>query len=176
MREARETGAGTPDVGGRPNPAEPALLTSPVARALPRPLGVAAGAAMLMHGDTGVLALVGFGLLLSSVPRHPAAWWRYVRTGLVAQPSTDWKYLQEGTWRVDVVAAEEATFEVVRAVREVTGLGVNAAVELVEQGGRVADGLSAGSAARVCARLERAGATVTPVSTAGSFDRGEPHP
>jgi hypothetical protein len=174
MLDTPKTSPDNPGRDARPNVPEPALLPNPVTRALPRTLGVAGGLAMAMAWDTGVLSYLGFGLLLLSVPHHPVAWWRYVRTGLVPQPPTDAKYLQRGTWRVDVVTRQEATLETVKAIREVTGLGVDAARALIEQAGPVADGLSADSAAWVRAQLEQSGITVTAADTAGRSPSAQP--
>jgi ribosomal protein L7/L12 len=111
--------------------------------------------------DVGVWFYLGIAVFVVSLPlAKPVAWWRYVRTG--HEPSGDQDYAEVGDFHVILRASGTRSFEVVKAVREVSGAGIVEAKSKVDIAPTIiAVGLSEASATRVRARLERAGATAT---------------
>ena len=67
---------------------------------------------------------------------------------------------EQTEFNVVLVDAGAAKVSVIKAVREITGLGLKEAKDLVEAGGKIKEGVSKAEADEVKAKLEAAGATV----------------
>jgi len=134
-----------------------------LARAAPRIAGLVVGLVLIRRADdVGVLFLLGITIFVLSLPLgNPAAWWRYVRAGQVRRDEPEY---EQGDFRVVLRAAGSRSLDVVKAVREVTGVGAGEAKTKVDIAPTtIAIGLSEASATRVCERLQQAGATAVVV-------------
>ncbi len=138
-----------------------------VSRALPRVLGVIIGLILMLRYPDQWISWAGWALVVFSVVGavvHPVAWWRYVMTGAIST-SPDPKYAQPGAYRVQLEGAGKRPIEVVKALREVSEVGLVEAKERVDNPPTViAEGLSEDCAAQVRARVERAGGTASVVA------------
>lgn len=136
----------------------PSSLLGVVQRALPRVIGVVFGVLIMSRWGGGFLFWFGFLMVLFSVLTNPVNWLQYVVTGHRPVPTTDPRYTETGNCRVDLSSSGNRPIEVVKAVREVTNLGlVEAKGKVDKTPSTIVSGLSERSAVEVRTRLERAG-------------------
>ena len=135
-----------------------------VRRALPPVLGVILGLVIMRRYADEWLYWLGFATFLLSSLRivlHPVRWWEFVVTG-APTPPTDVKYTHPGAYQVELLSAGNRPIEVVKALREVCGLGLVEAQQRVDDAPSViASHISESSAAQVRDRIDRAGGTAT---------------
>ena len=146
----------------------PRSVLAALARTLPRIGGVVLGL-VLARADGGVLSAVGATILVLSVMTNPARWWRYVLTGAKPEAPPGAEFSETGVCSVELQNSGTRPFEVLKALREVTGVGFSDAKATIDTvPATIAERLSGGSAQRVRDRVERAGATATVVTRRGS--------
>ena len=136
-------------------------------RALPRVLGAVLGLILVSWGgpELGIVGGLGIAFLVFSVPTEPTKWWHYVRTGTRATQPLPAQFSERGVYRVELQRSGERYIYALKALREVTGVGLTDAKAMVEAVPIiVAEGLSAESADQVRERLESAGATAVVIS------------
>ena len=133
-------------------------------RALPRIAGAVLGL-VLARADGGVLSAVGITVFVLSVMTNPARWWRYVLTGAKPEAPPAAEFSEAGMCSVELQDSGTRPFEVLKALREGTGVGFSDAKATIETvPATIAERLSEGSAQRVRDRVERAGATAAVVT------------
>jgi ribosomal protein L7/L12 len=99
-----------------------------------------------------MLFVLNAGRLLSPGWRH------WVHTGEQLPATIDDKYTQPGEYAVEIVDVGDREISVIKALREVRGLTLLEAKNLVDEPATVAVGLSASSAAAVAGRIAAEGA------------------
>jgi large subunit ribosomal protein L7/L12 len=133
-------------------------------RAFPRVAGAAVGLT-LERADGGVLSYLGIVVFVLSVLTNPARWWRYVRTGVKAEPLLAAEFAETGDCSVELQSPGGRPIDVIKALREVTGAGfADAKAKVQTVPSTIAEGLSEESAERVRDRMEHAGATTTTIT------------
>lgn len=143
--------------------AERKRMLGRIGRALPSVLGIVVGLWFMRGYDDQWVSWAGWAVFLYSTLRivqHPALWWRYVVSGVAPTPPTDAKYTQPGRYQVELLGAGDRPIEVVKALREVSSLGLVEAKQLIDGAPTiVATNISESSATHVRDRISRAGGT-----------------
>ena len=135
--------------------------SGPLRRALPR-LAVATVALVVARTCDSATSALGLCLFVLTVVTGPGRWLRYVMTGEPALAPVDPTLRHPGAFAVELHDAGDRPFDVVKAVREVTGLPASEASAVTAHvPATVAAELSQTSATQVRDHLTRAGATAT---------------
>ena len=139
-------------------------LGARLGRALPRLVALALSYAMTRPGRSELVAQAGLFLLVGTlVTWRLRRWWRYVLDGVSPSPTSGVaeEFLEPGPFRVVLEAPGDRKIYVVKAVREVTGMGLLPAKRLVEEApGVVRSGVSRASGQRMQELFTEAGASV----------------
>ncbi len=122
---------------------------------------VAVDAVVRRHG---LLYWAGFTVLVLSVlcaPGRATSWWRYLKTGSSSEPGL-LPQLQGGDWVVHLDSPGDRPIAVIKAVRDITGMELLPAKQLVDNAPiPVATGLSEEGARRAAVMLGAAGAVAS---------------
>ena len=122
-------------------------------------MGAVLGAALLTS-DSGWLIGAGASLLVLNVLNDPVGWWRHVRTGTRLETPVRAEFAEPGACSVELRSTGGRSIDVIKQLRETTGVGLAEAKSKVQAVPVViAEGLSAESAKRVRQQVELAGAT-----------------
>jgi Ribosomal protein L7/L12 C-terminal domain len=103
--------------------------------------------------------------LIVVLPGFSSTWWRYVKTG-TGQPPVAFTGLNGGDRRLVLQHSGAKTTQVIKVIRQITGLGLTEAQEMVDSPPSVVAGEMTEKAAERAARLLRsAGADVVVEAT-----------